>query len=95
MNKNESIAQGAKQPTARELSVREYGKWFAEKASAEELLKKCNERIAEYKQWTANLEILKAEKEAEVKAQRVEALKASVVSMSAEEKAELVKLLEA
>lgn len=85
----------AKQPTARELAVKKYGKWFAANATPEELLKKCNERIAEYKEWTTNLEVLKAEKEAEIKAQRIDALKTSVSTMTAEEKKEIINLLSA
>jgi len=88
------IAQ-VKKTGVRKASIERLGFVVGDKVSSEELLKKCDEQLKKCEKWTANLTELKAEKEAEIKAQRIEALKASVVSMTTEEKAEIMNLLTA
>lgn len=79
----------------RKASIDRLGFSVGKLLTPDELLKRCDEQLEKCEKWTANLKALKAEKEAEIKAQRVEALKASVGSMSAEEKADLINLLNA
>lgn len=84
-----------KEVGAKAISREAYGTWFAEKATPQELIVRCDSQIADCKKWIVNLEVLKAENEMKVKAERLEALKTSISTMSAEEKAEIINLLNA
>jgi hypothetical protein len=97
MNKNIQSADAAqvKKVGQRKESIDSYGTSFGKLLTSDELLKRCDEQLEKCEKWTANLTALKAEKEAEIKAQRIEALKTSVSTMSAEEKAEIINLLNA
>lgn len=71
------------------------GMYVSQNITPEALVLKCDEHIANCNRWIANVTVLKADTEAAIKVKRVEALKASVSSMSAEEKDEIIKLLSA
>ena len=78
--------------TRKEL-VNVFGTWFAKDATPVEIAAKCAARLALIEEWKKNLTNLKEEQVVLVLEQKKADMKASVASMSAEEKAEMIKLL--
>lgn len=79
----------------REISVSKFGTWFPKNATPEQIITKCNARLASMEEWMKNTTILKQEQEVLILEQKKADMKKTVVSMSAEEKAELLTLLKA
>lgn len=82
-----------KEAGAKAISRGLYGTWFAEKATPQELIVRCDSHIADCKKWITNLEVLKAENEKKVKEERLEAFKESITTMSAEERDYILSLI--
>jgi len=62
------IEKETKEAGAKAISREQYGTWFAEKATPQELITRCESQIADCKRWIVNLEALKVENKAKVKA---------------------------
>lgn len=82
-----------KEAGAKAISRGLYGTWFADKATPQELILRCESQIADCKKWIVNLEVMKAENETKVKAERLEAFKESITTMSAEERDYILSLI--
>lgn len=54
-----------KKRTERQESMDLYGTWFAKGMTSSEIVEKCNQQIAKYEKWEANLEELKTKKSQE------------------------------
>ena len=77
----------------REISVSKFGTWFPKNATPEQIITKCNARLASMEEWKNNLTILKQEQEVLILEQKKNEMKKQVSSMSEAEKAELLTLL--
>ena len=72
-----------------------YGIYIRPNITPEDLVVLCDKHLVDCNRWIVNVTALKAETETKLKAQRVEAIKTSVSTMTAEEKAEIINLLSA
>ena len=77
----------------RKESTEFFGTWFAQDATPVEIAAKCAARLELMEEWRKNLTNLKSVQEILVLEQKKADMKKTVSSMSADEKAEMIKLL--
>ena len=73
--------------------VKQFGTWFPKNATSAEIAAKCEQRLELMEEWRKNLTNLKSVQEILVLEQKKADMKKTVSSMSADEKAEMIKLL--
>lgn len=87
MDKKQIIenAQSVVVKNPRSTTIERYGFWWKKDLSDQELVERCDVKIDECKRWLENLEVLKAEKTATIKAKRNAELKELIKGMTDEE----------
>ena len=79
--------------STRQDLVKQFGTWFAKEATPSQTAAKCAARLTQIEEWKNNLTILQKEQEVLVLQQKKADMKKTVSSMTAEEKAEMILLL--